>query len=89
MPDELVESISASRVAMIGTDCKSPRCVALVGEVGVKVSCSIYEQRASTCREFDPVWEDGEHNSHCDAARAAFGLPPVVFAAALVGTAQV
>ena len=82
MPDELVESISTSRVAMIGTDCKSPRCVALVGEVGVKVSCSIYGKRATTSREYDPVWEDGVHNSHCDAARAAFGLPPVVLAAA-------
>lgn len=77
MPDELVSSISPSRVAMLGTDCKSPRCTALVGEVGTAVSCSIYEQRSSTCREFDASWAGGQHNPDCDAARAAFGLLPI------------
>jgi Fe-S-cluster containining protein len=77
VPDDLVESISPSRVAMRGTDCKSPRCVALEGEVGVSVSCSIYDQRSSTCREFDPLWSDGQPNAYCDAARAAFNLPPI------------
>jgi Fe-S-cluster containining protein len=67
---------------MLGTDCKSVRCTALVGEVGKGTSCSIYEQRSSTCREFEASWTDGIHNADCDAARAKFGLaaispPPV------------
>ncbi|EJN19712.1 putative Fe-S oxidoreductase [Pseudomonas sp. GM79] len=75
MPDELVAPISPSRVAMLGTDCKPTRCVGLVGEVGSTVQCSIYDQRSSTCREFDASWATGEVNVDCDAARAAFGLP--------------
>ena len=77
VPDELVTSISPSRVAMLGTDCKSPRCTALEGEVGKAVSCSIYEQRSSTCREFEASWTDDQHNPDCDKARLAFGLLPV------------
>ena len=75
VPDELVEQISPSRVAMIGTGCKPVRCTSLVGEVGSTVQCSIYEKRSSTCREFDASWVDGQANPDCDAARAAFGLP--------------
>lgn len=60
---------------MLGTDCKPTRCTALVGEVGSTVQCSIYDQRSSTCREFDASWANGEANVDCDAARAAFGLP--------------
>src|SRR5690349_14244360 len=37
VPDELVEQISPSRVAMIGTGCKPVRCTSLVGEVGSTV----------------------------------------------------
>lgn len=78
MPDDLVASISPSRVAMLGTDCKPTRCVSLVGEVGSTVQCSIYDQRSSTCREFDASWVNGEVNVDCDAARAAFGLPALL-----------
>ncbi|MBK5539478.1 YkgJ family cysteine cluster protein [Pseudomonas sp. TH05] len=77
VPDDLVASISPSRVAMLGTDCKPTRCVGLVGEVGSQVSCSIYHERSSTCREFEASWTDGLANPDCDAARAAFGLPPL------------
>ena len=77
VPDDLVASISPSRVAMLGTDCKPTRCVGLVGEVGSQVSCSIYHERSSTCREFEASWTDGLANPDCDAARAAFGLAPL------------
>lgn len=78
VPDELVTQVSPTRVAMLGTECKPARCVSLRGEVGSEVKCSTYEQRSSTCREFEASWELGEHNAHCDAARAAFGLPALV-----------
>jgi len=77
MPDEQVSSISPSCVDMLGTECKPSRCTALVGNVGTRVSCSIYEHRSSTCREFEASWANGEHNPDCDSARAAFGLLPV------------
>ncbi|MFW9080287.1 YkgJ family cysteine cluster protein [Pseudomonas sp. P2757] len=77
VPDELVTQITPSRVAMNGTDCKSPRCIALEGEVGSEVKCTIYEQRSSPCREFEASWESGEQNTDCDAARARFGLLPL------------
>ncbi len=77
MPDDLVAPISPSRVAMLGTDCKPTRCIGLVGEVGKEVSCSLYHQRSSTCREFEASWVNGEANVDCDAARAAFGLAPL------------
>lgn len=77
MPDELVEQITPSRVAMLGTNCKSPRCVSLEGTVGSEVKCTIYEQRSTPCREFEASWVDGQVNTDCDAARAAFGLLPL------------
>ncbi len=84
MPDELVEQITPSRVAMLGTNCKSPRCISLEGEVGSEVKCTIYEQRSSPCREFEASWVDGQVNTDCDAARAAFGLLPLEAPAHLI-----
>jgi len=78
VPDERVIQVTHNRVAMLGTDVKPSRCTALVGEVGKPgVSCSMYAQRSSTCREFEASWEHGEHNPACDTARAAYGLPPL------------
>ncbi|WP_248794531.1 YkgJ family cysteine cluster protein [Pseudomonas sp. MWU13-2105] len=77
VPDELVTQVSPNHVAMLGTERRAPRCTALEGEVGQQVSCSIYHQRSSTCREFEASWVDSVHNEHCDKARAAFGLPPL------------
>ncbi len=77
MPDELVTQVSPNHVAMLGTERAAPRCTALEGKVGEQVSCSIYHQRSSTCREFEASWVDGVHNEYCDKARAAAGLPPL------------
>ncbi|MGE1156045.1 YkgJ family cysteine cluster protein [Pseudomonas kitaguniensis] len=77
VPDDLVVQINPTRVAMIGTDQKPARCCSLEGEVGTGTRCTIYEQRSSPCREFDASWSQGEQNTDCDAARAAFGLPPL------------
>lgn len=75
VPDELVEPVSAFHVAMRGTTTTPVRCVALDGQVGSAVTCSIYPLRASTCREFTASWEHGEPQPACDAARARWGLP--------------
>ena len=36
------------------TQAKPARCVALTGEIGQRVGCSIYAQRSSTCQELMP-----------------------------------
>ncbi len=77
VPDDLVVQVSPYHVAMRGTESKPARCVGLLGDVGSGVRCTLYEQRSSTCREFEASWVDGAHNPNCDAARAAHGLPPL------------
>ncbi len=55
----------------------TPRCIALEGNIGEKVRCSIYENRSSVCRAFDASWINDTPNERCDKARAAWGLPPL------------
>jgi hypothetical protein len=62
---------------MIGTDRQPPRCIALQGQIGDSVHCSIYEVRANVCRDFQASWVDDVHNPRCDQARAAYNLPPL------------
>ena len=62
-------------LVMNGTNGRNPRCIALVGQVGVRVSCGIYDQRPSCCRDFMPAWDHGDFNSLCNRSRAAYGLP--------------
>jgi Fe-S-cluster containining protein len=71
VPLHLTVPVNASIVRMAGTDGVSPRCVALAGEVGGEVACSIYGSRPSPCREFDT-----EHAA-CNRARKRCGLAPL------------
>lgn len=77
VPSDLTESLNASRVYMKGTNSASPRCTALKGEIGNCVSCSIYENRPSPCRDFTMHGENGISNDDCNRARQAYGLPPL------------
>lgn len=77
VPDALTVPVGPFHVAMLGTEAKPARCVGLLGEVGCSVRCTLYAQRSSTCRDFEAAWADGQPNAHCDAARAAYGLPPL------------
>lgn len=77
IPAELTEQVNKHFVAMKKTKCDSPRCIALEGTIGVNVSCSIYPERSSTCREFAIAWENGEPNEKCNKARKAYGLSPI------------
>lgn len=78
VPDELVVQINPHFVAMRGTEHKPARCHQLLGEVGCGVRCGMYEQRSSSCREFEASWENGVHNPRCDDARRAHGLPALM-----------
>ena len=61
---------------MRGTECRTPRCKALEGEVGKRVRCLIYAGRPSTCRNFIRSWENDSGNTLCDRARAVYGMQP-------------
>lgn len=76
VPEELTEKLNNFRVCMKGTNQSKPRCIALKGEIGKSVHCSIYENRASVCRDFDmAVNHDPNHG--CNQARKYWGLPPI------------
>ncbi|WEF35971.1 YkgJ family cysteine cluster protein [Pseudoduganella chitinolytica] len=71
VPQRLTIPITPYRSAMRGTERTPVRCVALDGEVGQHVGCTIYPQRSSTCREFTAGTPE------CDKARGAYGLAPL------------
>ncbi|CAI1738239.1 Flagellin N-methylase [Serratia fonticola] len=77
VPISLTEPLSPFLRCMQGTNSKSPRCTSLVGEIGQAVSCSIYPNRPSPCREFDQSGENGLRNEACDRARERYGLLPL------------
>ncbi|WP_370679285.1 YkgJ family cysteine cluster protein [Comamonas sp. GB3 AK4-5] len=52
VPTGLAEEVNDFTCRMRGTDYARPRCAALVGTVGEKAHCGIYEWRPSPCREF-------------------------------------
>lgn len=75
VPTELTERVNSFYAAMKVS--QGQRCIALQGEVGQQVSCSIYQNRSSTCREFKASYEFGEKIESCDQARARFQLRPL------------
>lgn len=69
LSEDLYEPLTPLMACMRGTHSKSPRCVALQGDIGQEVRCSVYEHRTSPCRELQPG------DDKCHRARAAHGLP--------------
>ena len=74
VPNALTENVSDFLSCMKGTNQTQPRCVALTGEIGKSVACSIYLQRSTTCQNFPA---DSVPDSPCSRARGKWGLPPV------------
>lgn len=77
VPDGLTVELTDSLARMRGTDHARPRCAALVGTVGVKASCGIYEWRPGPCREFGMRAPLGIGDEACARARARHGLVPL------------
>ena len=77
VPEALTVPLTATLVRMRGTDEAPPRCVALEGELGRQVSCSIYDRRPGPCRDFAPYAPLGMGDDACDRARRRYGLPPL------------
>jgi hypothetical protein len=62
----VVSSASPSVRAPFGTAGR-----ALMGHIGIRATCGIYEWRPNPCREFE------EGSAACAAARARHGFPPL------------
>lgn len=77
VPIALTEKLNDFRRVMRGTNQPRPRCIALDGDVGHCVTCTIYPNRPTPCRDFPVSWSNGEANEECDKARSAWGLPPI------------
>ena len=77
VPDGLTVELNQRLIRMRGTDHLKPRCAALVGTVGEKASCGIYEWRPAPCREFGLRAPVGLGDEACARARARHGLPPL------------
>jgi hypothetical protein len=71
VPEGLAVEVTASTCRMRGTDHARPRCAALMGSIGERASCAIYEWRPSPCREFEAG------SDACNSARARHGLAPL------------
>lgn len=78
VPEELTQPVfNSEKLVMKGTYKKDPRCVALKGVVGERVTCSIYENRPSCCRDFFASFENGERDFRCEQARTSKGMKPL------------
>ena len=77
VPVALTVPVTARMVRMKGTDEGPPRCIALAGEVGQSVRCTIYENRPGPCRDFAPYAGLGIGEAGCARARQRHGLVPL------------
>lgn len=79
VPAELTEVAPIPhRLMMKGTGTAPVRCVALKGNIGGEIGCSIHTNRPSVCRDFPASYEDGvTPNPRCDAAREKFAMAPL------------
>lgn len=68
---DMTEQVNAQMSCMAGTNQSVPHCRALQGEVGRQVTCTVYAQRPSPCREVQPG------DDKCARARARHGLAPL------------
>lgn len=79
VPAELASKVNDFVACMKGTESGNGRCIALVGELGKQgISCSIYPNRPTTCREFANWLADGTPNPDCQRLRAGLGLTPLL-----------
>ena len=77
VPIGMAIPLTPKLMRMKGTDDASPRCIALSGEIGCQVGCTIYADRPSPCHEFNPWAALGIADQACDRARIRHGLRPL------------
>ena len=69
LPEPFYELLTPVLACMKGTNSNSPHCMALAGEVGKQVNCTVYEHRTAPCREVQPG------DAQCLKARTRHRLP--------------
>jgi Fe-S-cluster containining protein len=74
VPAALTEPYTATTASMREHPDTPGRCIALAGEVGVAVRCTIYANRPEACREFAPLTLLGRGDAACNEARRRSGL---------------
>jgi Fe-S-cluster containining protein len=75
VPLDMTLAAGTSKRIMKGTETGRKRCIALEGNVGHRVRCTIYDRRPSPCRAFRATWQEYGMNDQCNRARAIYGLP--------------
>ena len=74
VPPDMAVPVTERLFRMRGSDDAPPRCIALAGEIGREVHCTIYENRPGPCRDFAPYAPLGVGDDACDRARRRHGL---------------
>lgn len=78
VPVESFEEVDDIYRIMKGTNTRQrPRCVCLLGQIGKRVACTIYENRPIPCRAFKASFSKGKKEPRCDEARKRHGLTPL------------
>lgn len=77
VPDALTEAYTPTTACMRAHPDHPNRCIALAGEIGIAVHCTIYDRRPAACREFAPLSTLGMGDEACDEARRHCGLTPL------------
>jgi Fe-S-cluster containining protein len=72
VPAGLTFPLTANLVRLRGTDDFPPRCIALEGEIGQTVRCTIYAQRPGPCQELEAG------SDACNRARRRHGLAAIL-----------
>lgn len=72
LPEHYTEPVTSIYSCMTGTNQQNPRCIALEGEVGSQVSCSVYAARSSSCKEVHAG------DAQCNKARQAYNIIPLI-----------
>lgn len=75
VPIQHTEPLDDFRRCMRGTNQPSPRCVALQGNMGQSIYCSVYPNRPGPCRDFPFSGENGIFNPRCEKIRLMHRLP--------------
>lgn len=77
VPTDLTTPYTATTACMREHPDHPGRCIALAGQVGHEVSCTIYERRPGACRDFAPLSAIAIGDDACDEARRRCGLTPL------------
>ena len=77
VPAHLTEPYTPTTACMREHPDTPGRCIALAGEIGNHVSCTIYPNRPSACSEFAPFAAIGQGDESCNEARRRHGLAPL------------